>query len=68
VKLIERLAAAYRAGELPDYMLEFVDSLRTRPKQPTFWAAVALRAKYPPVPKILGLQQRIAKCVLSSDF
>jgi hypothetical protein len=29
-KLIERLATAYRAGELPDYMLEFVDSLRTR--------------------------------------
>jgi len=29
LKLIERLAAAYRAGELPDYMLEFVDSLRT---------------------------------------
>jgi hypothetical protein len=24
------LAAAYRAGELPDYMLEFVDSLRTK--------------------------------------
>jgi Nucleotidyltransferase domain len=35
LKLIERLAAAYRAGELPDYMLEFVDSLRTRAKQPT---------------------------------
>jgi predicted nucleotidyltransferase len=31
-KLLERLAAAYRAGELPDYMLEFVDSLRTRAK------------------------------------
>jgi hypothetical protein len=30
--LIERLAAADRAGELPDYMLEFVDSLRTRAK------------------------------------
>jgi hypothetical protein len=29
LKLIERLAAAYRAGELPDYMLELVDSLRT---------------------------------------
>lgn len=28
--LIERLAAAYRAGELPDHMLEFVDSLTTR--------------------------------------
>lgn len=36
LELIERLAAAYRAGELPDYMLEFVDSLRTRAKQPTF--------------------------------
>jgi hypothetical protein len=35
LKLIERLAAAYRAAELPDYMLEFVDSLRTRAKQPT---------------------------------
>jgi hypothetical protein len=33
-KLIERLAAAYRASELPDYMLEFVDSLRTRANQP----------------------------------
>jgi hypothetical protein len=29
-KLIERLAGAYRTGELPGYMLEFVDSLRTR--------------------------------------
>jgi hypothetical protein len=28
LKLIERLAAAYRAGELPDYLLEFVDSHR----------------------------------------
>ena len=35
VTLIERLAAARRAGELPDHMLEFVDSLRTRAKQPT---------------------------------
>ena len=32
LKLIERLVAAYRAGELPEYMLEFVDSLRTRVK------------------------------------
>jgi predicted nucleotidyltransferase len=31
-RLIERLAAADRAGELPDYMLEFVDSLRTSAK------------------------------------
>jgi hypothetical protein len=30
LKLIERLAAAYRAGDLPEHMLEFVDSLRTR--------------------------------------
>jgi hypothetical protein len=30
LKLIARLAAAYRAGELSDYMLEFVDSFRTR--------------------------------------
>ena len=30
LQLIERLAAAYRAGELPDYMLEFVESLKTR--------------------------------------
>jgi hypothetical protein len=30
LKLIEHLAAAYCAGELPDDMLEFVDSLRTR--------------------------------------
>jgi hypothetical protein len=35
LKLVERLAAAYRAGELPDYMLEFVDSLRTQATQPT---------------------------------
>jgi hypothetical protein len=35
LKLIERLAAAYRAGELPDYLLEFVDSLRTRTTQTT---------------------------------
>ncbi len=34
-KLIERLAAAYRAGELPDYMLEFVNSLRTRTMRTT---------------------------------
>jgi hypothetical protein len=34
-KLVERLAAANRAGELPDYMLEFVDSLRTRVEQTT---------------------------------
>jgi hypothetical protein len=33
LKLIERLAAAYRAGELPDYMVEFIDSLRTSVKQ-----------------------------------
>jgi hypothetical protein len=33
-KLIERLAAASRGGALPDYMLEFVDSLRARAKQP----------------------------------
>jgi hypothetical protein len=32
LSLIERLAAAYRAGELPDYMLAFVDSLKTRVK------------------------------------
>jgi hypothetical protein len=32
LKLIERLAAACRAGELPDYVLEFVDSLTTRAK------------------------------------
>jgi predicted nucleotidyltransferase len=32
LKLIERVAVAYRAGELPDHMLEFVDSLRTRAK------------------------------------
>jgi hypothetical protein len=27
------LAAVYRADELPDYMLEFIDSLRTRASQ-----------------------------------
>jgi len=30
LKLIERMAVADRAGELPDYMREFFDSLRTR--------------------------------------
>jgi hypothetical protein len=35
LRLVERLAAAYRAGELSDYMLEFVGSLRTRAKHPT---------------------------------
>ncbi len=35
LQLIERLAAAYRTGELPDYMLEFVDSLRTRTTRTT---------------------------------
>jgi hypothetical protein len=29
------LNPAYRAGELPDYLLEFVDSLKTRAKRPT---------------------------------
>jgi hypothetical protein len=33
--LIVRLADAYRAGELSDYMLEFVDSLRTRTARTT---------------------------------
>jgi hypothetical protein len=33
--MIERLAAAYGAGEPPDYMLEFVDSLRTRTTRAT---------------------------------
>ncbi len=35
LKLIERMAAAHRAGELPDYMLEFVESLKERPKSST---------------------------------
>jgi hypothetical protein len=35
LQLIERLATAYRADELPDYMLEFVDSLRTRTARTT---------------------------------
>jgi hypothetical protein len=35
LKLIERLAAAYRAGELPDCMLELVDSLRTQTTRTT---------------------------------
>jgi hypothetical protein len=33
--MIELLAAAYRAGELPDYMLEFVDSLTMRTTRTT---------------------------------
>jgi hypothetical protein len=35
LKLIEELAAAYRADELPDYMLEFVDSVRTHTARTT---------------------------------
>jgi len=35
LRLIERLASAYRAGELPDYTLEFVDSLGTRTTRAT---------------------------------
>jgi hypothetical protein len=34
-KMIERLAAAHRAGELPDYLFEFVDSLRMRTTRTT---------------------------------
>jgi hypothetical protein len=34
-KMIERLAAAHGAGELPDYLLEFVDSLRMRTTRTT---------------------------------
>jgi hypothetical protein len=34
-KMIERLAAAHRASELPDYTLEFVDSLRMRTTRTT---------------------------------
>jgi hypothetical protein len=30
LNLIERLSAVYGAGDLPDYMLGFVDSVRTR--------------------------------------
>jgi hypothetical protein len=33
--MIERLAAAHRAGELPDYLFEFVDSLRMRTTRTT---------------------------------
>jgi hypothetical protein len=33
--MIERLATTYGAGELPDYMLAFVDSLRTRTTRAT---------------------------------
>jgi hypothetical protein len=35
LRMIDRLAAAYRSGELPDYMLEFVDSLRMRTARTT---------------------------------
>jgi hypothetical protein len=34
-KMIERLAAAFRAGELPDYLFEFVDTLRMRTTRTT---------------------------------
>jgi hypothetical protein len=34
-KMIERLAAAHGAGELPDYLFEFVDSLRMRTTRTT---------------------------------
>jgi hypothetical protein len=51
LKLIERLAAAHRAGELPDYMLEFVDSLRTRVKSASFLSAARSVRAARPVPK-----------------
>ncbi len=35
LRMIDRLAAAYRSGDLPDYMLEFVDSLRMRTARTT---------------------------------
>jgi hypothetical protein len=35
LRMIDRLAVAYRSGELPDYMLEFVDSLRMRTARTT---------------------------------
>lgn len=50
LKLIKRLAAAYRADELPEYMLEFFDSLRTRPKATHLLSSRSERA-YAPVPK-----------------
>jgi hypothetical protein len=34
-EMIKRLAAAYRAGELPDYLFEFVDTLRMRTTRTT---------------------------------
>ena len=62
LKLIERLAAAYRAGELPDYMLQFVDSLRTASEVGLFLSPLFLSPK--PDPKIRGPRQRDPECRL----
>jgi hypothetical protein len=65
LKLIERLVAAYRAGELPDYMLEFVDSLRTRVK-----SGSSCRSSCPQnlTPRFVGPGSAIPNVVFSSDF
>jgi hypothetical protein len=49
--MIERLTAAYRAGELPDYMLEFVDSLKARATRTTSGATDSSVRTARPVPK-----------------
>jgi hypothetical protein len=72
LRMIDRLAAAYRSGELPDYMLEFVDSLRTRtteprPEPPTVRSDPGLRPQNLS-PAFLGPGLAIPNVVSSSDF
>jgi hypothetical protein len=65
--VIERLAAAYGAGELPDYMLEFVDSLRMHDANDFLSQEGCIRPAGPPprpVPKIRGPRQRDLQCPL----
>jgi hypothetical protein len=71
-KLLERLAGAYRIDELRDYMVEFVESLRTRGKaadvlKPRL-GAIPSHPSTRPVPKVHGLKRRDRKCLLSSTF
>jgi hypothetical protein len=65
------LAAADRAGEFPDYMLEFVDSLRTRREASDFLTARTFERPVlspKPVPKLRRARQPDADCLFSSDF
>ena len=69
LQLIERLAAAYRAGELPDYMLEFVNSLMNAGGATDFLISrtaptASWRPSPRPIPKIRGRGERGLECPL----